>query len=362
MLRKGVWYLVTGWLIVMPLAAFPDPLQNNSVLAVAEKLQIIQARIQLYNRSFPNIAFVHAGGGRQWRTDYIEIERLLGETPVSLDYQHPPQLAADLMAVSRRRLALVLQEDLVSASLFGTDKGGPLQGMPLCVITLNPHTQVEDNLAATRYMLDLPESVLATIHPGRLLDPRDHLIFSLDHEAFHCLDSAMLGGAPMTKQSYGGDYNLYRREHSADAFALATYRQRRTSTATYGQNIVLVRALWFLSDGPCYDTYVSLREILMLPASELDDKSLADLFHLAKSVRDRNVPSYESFLDRQAMVLRAASQLGFQAHLYGQQWPEVMFRDTNRHQVENTVKRYRYLYRRLFDDAPIEFEQVDGQQ
>ena len=71
------------------------------------------------------------------------------------------------------------------------------------------------------YMLGLPDSTQAKIHPGRRLDPRDFLLFTIDHEIYHCLESAFIGGAPMTRKTYGGEYNQYRRENSADAFALA---------------------------------------------------------------------------------------------------------------------------------------------
>jgi len=193
--------LVTGMLLALvPVAA----LSASATPSLDQGRQIIQQRLDLYEKAFPNIVFTHAVGGEHWQQEYTRIESLLGQEPAALDYEHTPELENKLMSVTMARLAMMLQQNAASETLFRADKRSPLKGSRLCVITLNLEELLDNELAATRYMLDLQESTLARIHPARWLDTRDFLLFTIDHEAYHCLESAIIGGAPMTGETYGG--------------------------------------------------------------------------------------------------------------------------------------------------------------
>jgi len=349
---SGTIWLTVCWLTLVPVVAGAE----STGLSQFETETIIHQRLEMYRDTFPDIAFVQAAGGSQWRDDYVALDTLLGEQSISLDYEHPPTLAVELNEVSKRRLAIMLRNNIVSASLFRTDGRSPLAGAPLCIVTLNPQSFAKSRIDATADMLDLPHTALARIPKVRLLEPRDHLLFTIDHEIFHCLESALLGGAPMTTAQWGGEYNLFRRENSADAFALAMHRRQSSSSAPYAQNIVLVRALWFFSSGPNYRTYESLREVLLVPVAELARKSVRELIALADNVRDRKVPGYEVFLTQHATALRAAQALGYAPSGYGEQWVALAQRTIDAQRVAQQVEHYRYFYQRLFDDVPLEFE------
>lgn len=317
--------------------------------------QILHDRLNLYRQAFPHIKFVRAQGGDHWEQEYLRIASLLGEKPDALDYEHPPQFTNDLMIVTMERLAMMLRRNEVSETLFRTDKQGALKGSLVCVITLDPKEIIHNDLAATAYMIRLPDSLLVKIHPGRRLNPSDFLLFAIDHEVYHCLESAIIGGAPLTAKAYGGEYNEYRRENSADAFALAMQRRGTEGSTQFAQNIMLVRSLWFLDGGPCYRTDESLKVIRAMPRAELREKTIAALVQLADAVRDREGDNYESFIEHEAIALQAAEQIGFKPSDYGRNWISLAQHKSSAKRVTETAGYYLELYGHLFDDTPIEF-------
>jgi len=317
--------------------------------------QIVQDRLALYRKSFPGIVFMHASGGEHWEQEYSRITSLLGEAPDALDYEHPPEFTSDLMFVTLHRLAIMLQHNVASETLFRADRRGPLQGSMLCVITLDTNELLGDKLAATRYMLDLNESTLARIHPARRLDLHDYLLFAIDHEIYHCLESALIGGAPMTAKTLGGEYNQYQRENSADAFALLMHRRQSERSLSFTQNIMLTRALWFLGGEPYYFTGKALGKINDLPRDKLIKKSMKELVPLAAKVRSEACEDYESFLDGRAVALQAAAKLGFKPEDFGPAWASLAKREVKPERVNATTSYYMGLYEHLFDDTPIKF-------
>jgi hypothetical protein len=159
----------------------------------------------------------------------------------------------------------------------------------------------------------------------------------------------------MTSKTYGGEYNAYRRELSADAFALAMHRRLPERSTTFAHNIMLVRSLWFLDGGPCHRTYSSLSAIQSIPVDELKRKSVKELVELAARVRNETSEGYNQFLDHQAVALQAAEELGFAPEEFGDTWTDLAQRKTDSQQVTDTARYYLEMYGRLFDDAPIGF-------
>lgn len=345
--KIGTLSLAAAFLLVLPLSAIPTPLIDGQ--------QILQERLTLYRQAFPDIRFIHAIGGNNWQQEYAHIAWLLGKQPDALDYEHPPEISDDLMIVTMHRLALMLRENAISETLFRADKRSSLKGSLVCVITIDPDQIVGNPLSATSYMLGLPDTTIAKIHPDRRLDPRDFLLFAIDHEAYHCLDSVFFGGAPMTAKIYGGEYNQYQREISADAFSLAMHRRLAERPSSFTRNIMLVRSLWFLDGGPSYRTYPSLAEVQSTPLDELKSMTMNELVKFADSVRNKTSEGYKDFLDHQAVALQAAEKLGFNPKDYGPPWSDLAKRKTRSQQVNDAAKYYLDLYGRLFDDAPISF-------
>ena len=159
----------------------------------------------------------------------------------------------------------------------------------------------------------------------------------------------------MTAKTYGSQYNQYRRENSADAFALAMHRRQAERPSLFEQNIMLVRSLWFLGGGPCYRTYNSLKAIQAMPREELKSKSLKQLVYLADAIRNKYSENYVTFVEHQAVALQAARQIGYEPSDYGPGWINLAKRKTDSRRVTAHARFYLRLYGHLFDNKPIGF-------
>jgi hypothetical protein len=323
---------------------------------------IIQNRINYYNNKYPDIHFVHLAGGKDWPSELIAIITMLGSQVSAMDYQHPPKLREDVMEASLERLRRMLKYDIVSATLFSVGQDSIFERPQLCVITLNPEAFVASDREATQYMLDVSDEVIEKIHPSRYLDHKDHLEFTLDHEAYHCLDSHYHGGVPMTQETLGGEYHLFRRESVADAYAMAKHIKSRRKVTAYARNMVHYRALWMFTDSPNRCTFETIREVLKYPPGTLVNMSDAELRELAVELRDKAVRPYDGYVRQRTAAVKAAKILGLDPVLYGDQWCDCEKMETEPELVAFLVNRYRYYYDQLFTNnvVPLEAPPLSG--
>lgn|GEM_PF-2169375 len=335
-------YLSTAWAQSTSKASTPDELTS-----------IIEKRLGEYGERYPDIQFIHIQGGDSWHEDFVAVVTMIGHGATALDYEHPPEVTADVMELSFERLKRMLMADIVSATSFRVGQGSSLKRRNLCVITLNPRAFIANDRVATQFMLDLTDSTMDRVNPVRYLNHRDHLSFTLDHEVFHCLDSIYFGGAPMTKLPMGGEYHLFRRESAADAYAMALHLRSRGKVTPYARNITHARALWMFTDSPNRCTFETIREVLILDPGKLASVSEADLVAWAKSVVDRTVRDYHGYVHQRAAALKAASILGLEPDLYGENWCECAKMETEPELVARLVNRYRYYYEHLFTDERL---------
>jgi hypothetical protein len=308
----------------------------------------IEKRLSHYNREYPHTRFVHLDGGDDWYSDMVAVMTVLGHDPLALDYQHPPDVAKELMALTIERLKRILMADVVSATAFRPGQGSLIKRKHLCVVTLNPRTFVASDYAATQYMLDINDSTMKKVHPIRYLNHLDHLLFAIDHEVFHCLHSIQYGGIPMTYLPFGGEYHLFQRESAADAYAMAIHLRSRGQVTQYARNITHARALWLFTDSPNRDTFETLREVLIVSPKNLSRMREKELVDWAINITKRTVRPYHKYVHQRAAALKAARTLGMIPELYGEQWRECEKVKADPKLVAHLVNRYRYYYEHLF--------------
>jgi len=319
-------------------------------------VQIINEKIDYYNETYPDIRFVHIDGGKDWHGDLVTILTILGDKPDALDYQHPPQLSKMLLDVSIQRLKAMLELDIVSATLFRVGQDSVINRANVCIITLNPDVFVANDYQATQYMLDVSDEEMKNIHPARYLDHEHHLEFTLDHEAFHCLDSYFNGGSPQTKLELGGEYNLFRRESVADAYAMAKHIKRHQDHTPYARNIIHARALWLFSDSPNRCTFETIRDLLNYDHEALRKTPEKQLIGLATHIRNKTVGNYDAYVVQRAAAIHAAQSIGIDIRYYGEQWAELSETASNQALIQHLVNRYQFYYEMLYNDEPIPIE------
>jgi len=314
---------------------------------------LIARKIADYNTAFPGIRFVHLTGGALWHGEMVALVALLGSDSDALDYQHTPRLHKDLMDATLERLVHMLRLNVISATAFRLPRDNATGRRNLCVITLNPAQVITDDLETTRHMLNVNEALVGQIHPARYLNHIDHLAFTIDHEAFHCLDSIYNGGAPMTTEVLGGEYNVYRRESAADAFALAMHIRDRGAITPYACNITHIRALWLLDDSPGHFTFDTLREILKIDPKTLAAMPTKTVMALAQQTADRSIGSYDDYVNMRITALQATRALGLRPTAGSDAWYTRVQRPVAAAQVESLIKQYRYYYDQLFTDTEL---------
>ena len=256
---------------------------------------IIKRKQRFYADTFPEIQFIVLQGGEAWLEDFEALSVLLGPEPISLDYEHTPDLREDLMYVSLERIRMMLANDAPSASLLRADE--PMGWREkLCVITINPAAIAENNRIATHYLIEPYYEIRGKIKQENLVDRKEFLEYVFDHEAYHCLESDFIGPQPMSYLEFWADYYDYRHENGADAFAIAMHIKRHQSVTEFVKKIMLIRGLSLYCDDCNHWTQRVIRQVSESDTLSLISMDTMDLFRYASSLRDDIAQDYKDYL------------------------------------------------------------------
>jgi hypothetical protein len=279
---------------------------------------IVRAKLKFYSSHFPKIQFVWLKGGAGWIDDMVALSMLLGHKPVSLDYEHPKELAEDLLCVCVARIELMLRHRAASASLFRTGQEAFASRSNLCLITLDPEAVSADDATATAHLMDLSDKELAELPHAKYLNHEDHLRYVIDHEAYHCLDSFLNGPIPMSDKEYWGQYREYWNEIGADAYAVAMNVAAYGEVTAYARHITEIRGLSLLYGDPDHFTYRAMNRVINMDPEQLAGMSVRDVFKLATQVRDMVAPDYDAYVDYRAAACKAMNALGVEGEPFGE--------------------------------------------
>jgi hypothetical protein len=269
-----------------------------------------------YNREFPDISFVNFEGGDETTGDLSTLHTLLGPEPSNLDYEHPPQLRQDLMDVSMTRLESMLLDRDPSATLFQADERLGWNDK-LCVLTINPSVIAGSNAHATSHLLGLSHDDIEHIPDANCLHCQYYLEFVFDHETYHCLKSAYVGPQLLSDKALWAEYNHYRDENGADAFAMILHIARSGEITPFARNFARIRGLALYNLDPDHMTTAGLERVFALAASEIEGMDVHRAFALANAIRAQIAPDYEDYLRYLAASVRAAEMLGLSALIGG---------------------------------------------
>jgi hypothetical protein len=357
-LNKYLFYIIltiTLYFSIPPLVFSQSKFED--VIDVNNEIQsTINSKFSFYNNKFKEIQFVHLKGGNHWKEELKSILKQLGENAVALDYEHPKKLQQDLMFVTIERLKFMLEHDGFSSTLFRVGGKNYNKKRNICVITLNPKTVGMSKADALRYMIDYSDEKFKEIHPSRYLDTINFIKFSIDHEVFHCLDSFLYGGAPLTFEVLGGDYNQIKRESAADAFAMSMHLKKHGTLTSFSRNLVHIRALSIKNNSLNHNTLRTVLKVMRTKNAQINNMSIKDIIIFSKHLSDETVGSYHDFKKQYALEIKALNKLGCKSMLSKEKLDELNIIAVDPVKVEKLVKQSRYFYQKLFSNTLIDLK------
>jgi hypothetical protein len=304
-------FLITAFLIFQ--LAIATPLQASiNVAAELEKANsAIQKKLDYYNKRFPDIQFVHLKSNEEWYQSIQALELLLGYQATNLDFEHPEDLREDLLFVTIEKIQIMLIQKMTASYLFKVGQMPFATRKHVCVITLDPASTIISNRIATQYFIDLP---LDGVQASRLIDKDKHLDFSIDHEAYHCLDSYYYGGIPMSHKDFSTRQEVYRRETESDMFALAMQIKRDKRITNYAKKIIQLRGMSLLNGELQHYSADSMQAVRNYDHKTIIRVSVKELLKLIKQLHQPLAYNYEQYLQYRTNAVTAIRILGRQVN------------------------------------------------
>jgi len=293
-------------------AVAPPPYPAQCAPAREQSLNaIVDRKLEIYRSHFPEIQFVVLSARDRHERNMAELLRLLGDGAANLDYEHTPELRADLLAVSLARVGIMLRNHLSSSALFQAGQNGLAQRSQLCVLTLDVCNLASDNRQATFNMLTIPEQEFVRMPDSQHLDADQHMEYVIDHEVHHCLKAHRGEPIPMSMREHWSDYMQRGNETAADAYGLAMHIQKYGVDSQYVRNLIAIRGLSLLAGDPDHYTSEAMGTTLRHLCERADpgsdfDRSLA----IASAARKTFIPGYEDYLKYRYTAFLAMSRLG----------------------------------------------------
>ena len=292
-----------------------DNPSSNKDIKIEKINQAIKKKLDYYNQAFPYIQFVHLKNG-EWEKSLQALELFIGYQATSRDYEHPKELRKDLLFVTIAKIQMMLVKKVTSSYLFQVGEIPAASKQHACVITLDAATNVLTDQIATQYFIDLPFNTLKSLPEKSYLDKEQHLSFIIDHEAFHCLDSFLYGGIPMSKKAFSTRYDTYKRELQADMFAIAMHIRRNKKITRYANNIMTLRAMTLLNGELQHDSSSAMQLMINSDKENFIHTQPIELIKKVKQLYKTIAPSYEEYMDFRIAAIDVIGMLGKQVNEY----------------------------------------------
>lgn len=285
MLGKLLGTIIVTW------AVFACPL-----IAYAESSPgIVKARLSQYATYYPEVRFVHLDEPEDI-TIVSRLPTLLGAGAGNVDYEHDPEARQWLLEKQVSRISMMVRNNMPSATLFRTGENAAYSEDYVCVITMNASFLRSDELSASRFMAGIEDDAPFIINKSAILDNDAYLMFTLDHEVFHCLNGLLHGPTyKKTRNTLTASYHQYLGEYGADLYAALAARYFQSADARFLENFAQYRVLSLESfDAPHY-TADAFSYALDVSASTLHNTSLMELARMARVMADATVESQHDY-------------------------------------------------------------------
>ena len=269
--------------IILSLPTYSASAQVNS--------QIIDEQLSIYGEAYPEIDFVLL----YKMEDFNQLKPLtssLGEDVRNVDYEHPDDLRLTLVEAQEYRIALQLMNNNSSATLFKTPNSRLTEKPYTCLITLNTLLLDESALAASRFMYDIDDEALTSIAESNLINNHDFLVYSIDHEVFHCIDAYTNGFMyPKTRDPVKSLLERCRAEQRAEIFAAMAHLSRQPTGKKFLLNLANARTLSLLNAD--VEHYTSDALIMMVESSKPNNTlGIQELVRKSMRIAEDHEPSF----------------------------------------------------------------------
>lgn len=242
--------------------------------------QLIDDRISLYKKAYPQIEFklLHS------KADFDQLLPLtssLGKDLSNVDYEHPDSTRVGLIEAQEYRIALQLDIGSGTATLFKTPNARITNKPYTCLVTLNISL--------------LDDAALSSLSEPYLIDNKDFLVYSIDHEVFHCVDAYSNGFLfAMTQDPVKSSLDRSRAELRAEIFAAIAHLSRQPNGKRFLLNQAIARTLSLLSGD--VEHYTSDVLIMLVESSEQNDThDIKALVKKSMRLADDHAVSYAEY-------------------------------------------------------------------
>jgi len=274
---------------------------------------LVDGALANYQTTYPDIQFVHL-------QDPLDLDRLneiyssFGVGTENVDYEHPVVARAMLLAAQRRRIEIMLEERLPSATLFKI-KQQPAVERFICVLTLDPALFSGEPGVATRLLSDGLD-----LEARAQLDNEAFLRFTINHEVFHCLDAYVNGPTRTRTDSFVTEsYDDYRAEQRADLYAGLAHQTRYKSSDHFLRTVAMYRALSILDWDLAHFSAPILLKLLTVDPSFSAGLTLAGRVRFAMKLADHwllSAKQYQAFAVSAALVIMKSNRTVARLPLY----------------------------------------------
>jgi hypothetical protein len=269
----------------------------------------VDRQLAEYARRVPDMGILRLYGSEG--TDIVRrLPELLGAASSNVDYEHDKSVRETLLELQMQRIAVMIEHQLPSATLFKVGGNSAFDHGFLCVITLDTAPYQLDPAYAGRLMSpSRPLGGLAA-QDGELIRNEDFLKFTVDHEVFHCLD-AYFGGPTIKKTSteLEGLHQDYVNEARADAFASRAFRQREGNPDSFLRKMAALRTLSVLDLDLPHFTGDVIRRSLDGPAGPIA-YNLASRVDASRALVAEVAPDADRYAQHVVSAARLVSRLG----------------------------------------------------
>ncbi|TNF99614.1 MAG: hypothetical protein EP297_05245 [Gammaproteobacteria bacterium] len=222
-------------------------------------MQLVEERIERYTQAYPEIEFKLLFTIDDYE-QLVPFTKTFGNDLSNLDYEHPAELRTTLIDAQQHRIIMLLYNGMGSSTLFKTPSAVVTKKPYTCLLTLNHPVVNQKPITSTRFMFDLDEKTLNTMPESLHIDNQDFLLFTLDHEIFHCIDVYTNGPSyPQTTDPIKACSDRARAESRGDIYATLAHLSRKPGGNLFLANLANARTLNLLNwDVEHYTTEILL--------------------------------------------------------------------------------------------------------